>query len=144
MYNRSYKQLNLWVIVPLVFVVIALVIAMLIRPFVIEKPIISPHIDIVWEPPVISNVPVKIKSKIETFLPSHSVELPDFAAIVNVQEKKRRFFGFLTPYVEAENRRLVALNQWLMIKKQQVERLEPLSDEDSEKIQQLYLSLIHI
>ena len=96
------------------------------------------HIE--WEPLVLSNEPVKIKSKIETFLPSHSVELPDFAAIVNVQEKKRRFFNFLTPYVEAENRRLVALNQWLMSKKQQVERLEPLSDEDNEKLQLLYSS----
>ena len=138
MFNQSDKQLNLWVKVPLIVIAAALVIGMLIRPFVIEKPIISPHIHIEWEPLVISNVPVKIKSKIETFLPSHSTELPDFAAIVNVQEKKRRFFGFLTPYVEAENRRLVTLNRWLMSKKQQIERLEPLSDEDSEKIQQLY------
>ncbi len=46
--------------------------------------------------------------------PLHSVELPDFASIKNIAEKKRAFFNFLAPAIEKENARLLQLREKLL------------------------------
>jgi len=38
--------------------------------------------------------------------PLHSVELPDFAAIYDIPTKKRSFFSFIRPAIEAKNKQL--------------------------------------
>lgn len=113
-------------------------IGMLIRPFTVEKPLISPYTLVELEPLVVPSVPVKVKTKIETYVPQHHVQLPDFAAIYSVSEKKRQFFAFLTPHIESENKRLVRLHNWLINKRNQFERQEPLSVEDQQQIDQLF------
>lgn len=121
------------------FVVLAaLLVGMLVRPFVVEKPFISPYTEVQLEPLVVPSVPVKVKTKIETYVPLHQVDLPDFAGILNVGEKKRRFFSFLLPHIEAENRRLIRLHNWLISKRNQLERQETLSEQDLQKINQLF------
>jgi len=58
--------------------------------------------------------------------PLHSVELPDFAHITNVREKKRQFFKFLTPSIREENQQLKVLHERLLaLKAKPIEKLTP-------------------
>ena len=41
--------------------------------------------------------------------PLHDVDLPDFAAIKDIPQRKQRFFDYLKPAIDAENKRLAKL-----------------------------------
>ncbi|WP_245807560.1 glucosaminidase domain-containing protein [Cognaticolwellia beringensis] len=80
------------------------------------------------EQPVVKKTPKKVIKIAEK--PLHDVNLPDFAKIRDVKEKKRRFFSFIKPAVYAENKKILA-------SRAQVERLieqltleQPFSAED--------------
>ena len=47
--------------------------------------------------------------------PLHNVDIPDFAKIYDVKTKKKQFFDFLRPAVLAENRRVMALRERVII-----------------------------
>ena len=56
--------------------------------------------------PVVPKVVKKVVKKVEQ--PLHDVDLPDFAEIRDVKEKKRQFFAFIRPAVLAENAKILA------------------------------------
>jgi len=56
--------------------------------------------------PVVPKVVKKVVKKVEQ--PLHDVDLPDFAEIRDVKEKKRQFFAFIRPAVVAENAKILA------------------------------------
>lgn len=56
--------------------------------------------------PVVPKVVKKVVKKVEQ--PLHDVDLPDFAEIRDVKEKKRQFFAFIRPAVVAENAKVLA------------------------------------
>lgn len=56
--------------------------------------------------PVVPKVVKKVVKKVEQ--PLHDVDLPDFAEISDVKEKKRQFFAFIRPAVVAENAKILA------------------------------------
>ncbi|MBA6417820.1 glucosaminidase domain-containing protein [Colwellia sp. 6M3] len=77
----------------------------------------------------------KVAKKIEQ--PLHDVNLPNFAKIRDVKEKKRKFFAFIKPAVAAENKKILA-------KRVEVERLieqltleQPFSIEDEALVAKL-------
>lgn len=77
----------------------------------------------------------KVAKKIEQ--PLHDVNLPNFAKIRDVKEKKRKFFAFIKPAVAAENKKILA-------KRAEVERLieqltleQPFSIEDEALVAKL-------
>lgn len=45
---------------------------------------------------------------------SESEALPDFSSITDVNEKKEQFFDFLTPFIRANNDRIVTERVWLL------------------------------
>jgi Bax protein len=70
--------------------------------FLVPKPLVT-VVEVVVEPatdkPVVQVVEkVKIIEK-----PLHQVDLPDFAAIYDIPTKKRKFFAFVRPAIEAKN-----------------------------------------
>lgn len=99
----------------------------LIAPFTFLEIKTSQKSDLVVAP-VTPEISKKIVKKVEQ--PLHDVNLPNFAKIRDVKEKKRRFFAFLKPAVLAENKKI--LNS-----RNEVERLiaqltleQPFSDEE--------------
>lgn len=78
--------------------------------------------------PTTAKIVKKVIKKVEQ--PLHDVNLPDFAKIRDVKEKKRQFFAFIKPAVMAENKKILA-------SRAEVERLiaqltleQPFSDEE--------------
>ncbi|SEL46891.1 Bax protein [Colwellia chukchiensis] len=119
-------KLNLSTLFALGLVILLLV--ALIAPFTfltIEKPApVTP----VAAPKVVKKAPKKVEQ------PLHNVRLPDFARIVDVKEKKRQFFAFMRPAINAENNKIRA-------ERARVEQLiaeltleQPLTDEDQQFI----------
>lgn len=53
-----------------------------------------------------TKLPKKVIKKVEQ--PLHNVDLPDFAKIRDVKEKKRHFFAFIKPAIYAENKKILA------------------------------------
>lgn len=119
-------------------VVLALaVVYLLIRPFIVA----TPEPQKVEPEPVVVEKPVEEKPVwVETYVPKHNVQLPDFAGIRDVKEKKRRFFGFMGKYVERENEKLLAQRIWLLELKHKIAENQTLSDEDSQKLNEFYQS----
>ncbi|SET48540.1 glucosaminidase domain-containing protein [Thalassotalea agarivorans] len=78
--------------------------------------------------------PVKVKEeKVEQKTveqPLHSVNLPDFAAITDVKQKKRAFFNFLKPAIERENERLLSQRAEIVTIKSKVVLEESVSDNE--------------
>ncbi|WP_404339802.1 glucosaminidase domain-containing protein [Pseudoalteromonas mariniglutinosa] len=73
--------------------------------------------------------------------PLHDVVLPDFAQFVDVKEKKRAFFNFIRPHIEAENKVILQQRAKLEIARMMLEFDEPLSNKqriELEKILQSY------
>jgi Bax protein len=62
--------------------------------------------------------------------PLHNVTLPDFAKIRNVEEKKRRFFAFIKPAVQAENTKILMLRAEVARLIARLTLEEPFSAED--------------
>lgn len=85
--------------------------------------------------PVTPEITKKIVKKIEQ--PLHDVNLPNFAKIRDVKEKKRRFFAFIKPAVLAENKKILSTRA-------EVERLitqltleQPFSDDEHAYVENL-------
>ncbi|WP_371379053.1 glucosaminidase domain-containing protein [Thalassotalea aquiviva] len=55
-----------------------------------------------------------IKSKAQQGLAKHNVDLPDFGAIKDPNEKKSRFFNFIKPAIEAQNARILTFRAQLI------------------------------
>lgn len=79
---------------------------------------------------------IKEKKKVQE-KPLHDVDLPDFGAIYDVREKKKQFFGYLKPYVEAENNELLALRAKLLVIDEKIGLMEPLVEDDHIFLDQL-------
>ncbi|TCS37613.1 glucosaminidase domain-containing protein [Reinekea marinisedimentorum] len=62
----------------------------------------------------------------EPVMAAETVELPEMAAIENVQEKKETFFAFLDPIVASVNERIQAERAWLKVVEQKFKRNEVL------------------
>lgn len=108
MYYQQSK-FNGW---PKKLITAAIVLFLMAMPFVLKLPSIPKKlVDVPSEP----EPPKDTKPQwVETYVPKHKVQLPDFAGIRDVSEKKRRFFNFMMPYVEKENERLLAERIWLL------------------------------
>jgi Bax protein len=74
----------------------------LIAPFTF----LAPQEEVVKVIPVAPKVVKKVAKKVEQ--PLHDVDLPDFAEIRDVKEKKKQFFAFIRPAVVAENAKILA------------------------------------
>lgn len=106
----------------------------LLAPFTFLKPIITS--DVIDEKPSKDSEQIKqkviVKKKPEK--PLHNVVLPDFAAIMDIQTKKKTFFDFLKPAVIKKNIDLTQtrnkLNTWL----EQVSLGLPLSDQEYQEL----------
>jgi len=53
--------------------------------------------------------------------------IPDFASMLDVQEKKETFFSFLAPYVEAVNQQILAQRQRLLVLQSKADSEQPLT-----------------
>lgn len=82
--------------------------------------------------------PIKVKKVIKVVeQPLHNVNLPDFASIRDVKEKKRQFFAFIRPAVEAENNRLLELRKEVERLLSQLTLEQPFSDNEHQFVAQL-------
>ena len=89
------------------FIIITALVAVIIAPFTFLVPqdnIVVADVDL-EQKPVEVVVPVVEKVKVIE-KPLHNVELPDFAAIYDIATKKRQFFNFIRPAIEAKNNTL--------------------------------------
>ena len=80
------------------------------------------------EEPVTPEIVNKVIKIVEQ--PLHNVTLPDFAKIRNVEEKKRRFFAFIKPAVQAENTKILMLRAEVARLIARLTLEEPFSAED--------------
>ncbi|MFT6692758.1 MAG: Bax protein [Colwellia sp.] len=80
------------------------------------------------EEPVTPEIVNKVIKIVEQ--PLHNVTLPDFAKIRNVEEKKRRFFAFIKPAVQAENKKILMLRAEVARLIARLTLEEPFSAED--------------
>lgn len=102
-------------------------VGMLIRPFII-KPIYI----VEEQKPVIEKQKVVAPEK-----PLHNVELPDFALITNISQKKQAFFSFIRPSVEAQNDAIAQERQQVELLVEQYSETQTLSEEQSVLIKRL-------
>ncbi|HHX82276.1 MAG TPA: hypothetical protein GX696_04750, partial [Pseudomonadaceae bacterium] len=58
------------------------------------------------------------------------VDIPDFAEIVDVEEKKQEFFSFLQPFVDAQNSRIQQQREQLLAIVNKLERSPQLSRQE--------------
>lgn len=114
------------------FIFLALLVIGLVAPFTFLK--VEEASETV-EQTVSKKTLKKVAKKIEQ--PLHDVNLPNFAKIRDVKEKKRKFFAFIKPAVTAENKKILA-------KRVKVERLieqltleQPFSLEDEALVAKL-------
>ena len=114
------------------FIFLALLVIGLVAPFTFLK--VEEASETV-EQTVSKKTLKKVAKKIEQ--PLHDVNLPNFAKIRDVKEKKRKFFAFIKPAVAAENKKILA-------KRVEVERLieqltleQPFSIEDEALVAKL-------
>lgn len=67
----------------------------------------------------------------------HNVDIPDFASISDVTERKKQFFDFLRPAIIAENQRLLSLRKQVLDSQQQFNQNQNLTLEQKEFIAQM-------
>lgn len=69
--------------------------------------------------------------------PLHNVKLPDFAAILDISTKKKKFFDFMKPAVIKQNKQLLVtrakLNTWL----EHISLELPLSEQEHQELERL-------
>lgn len=85
-----------------------------------------------------SEQPKKVKKKEK---PLHNVTLPKFSEFTDVKEKKRAFFDFIRPHVEAENKKILQQRAKLEIARMMLENnlsLEEKQNKDIVKILKQY------
>ncbi|MCQ8876916.1 glucosaminidase domain-containing protein [Pseudoalteromonas shioyasakiensis] len=66
--------------------------------------------------------------------PLHSVKLPDFNSFTDVKEKKRAFFDFIRPHVEAENKQIRQQRATLEIALMMLQYNEPLNAKQTKQV----------
>ena len=82
--------------------------AMLLAPFTFMEPVVVPEskplvaVEAVLVAP--QPIPVKVIEK-----KRHKVDLPDFASMRDIKQKKQRFFDFLRPAIVSQNQNIVTL-----------------------------------
>jgi len=86
---------------------LAMFAAVLLAPFTFLKPVT--FVPVVTEEEIPSEIVVP-----QVEQPRHKVDLPDFAAITDIKEKKRQFFDFLRPAIIQENNRLSDIRNQLL------------------------------
>lgn len=117
----------------LLFIIGAIiVIVALIRPFVVEPPLVPKPVEV--KPERVIPPPPK---PIVVEKPLHNVKLPEFAAIKDVRQKKTAFFNFLRPAVEANNKAILANRAVLEDMIATVSLGEPLMPDQELKLEQL-------
>jgi Bax protein len=105
----------------------ALVIA-LIAPFTFMKPSGLTVPEVAVKAKKVVNVTPVAKVKIVE-RPLHNVKIPDFAAIRDVKAKKRKFFKYIYPAIEQENKNLLKLRAEVAVMIEAVFLEENLLDE---------------
>ncbi|GLX80476.1 glycoside hydrolase family 73 [Thalassotalea insulae] len=78
---------------------------------------------------------VSAKSQVEQ--PLHNVDLPEFADIKDVKQKKKQFFAFIKPAIDDENDRISRLRKQLFVIEQKLVQSQALTAEESQLMQQL-------
>jgi len=107
---------------------------LLLAPFTFLKPKIADKtIDELSREEIAKNeTEIIVKKKIEK--PLHNVSLPDFAAILDIQTKKQKFFDFMKPVVIKQNNQLLKtrskLNTWL----EHISLELPLSEQEHQEL----------
>lgn len=69
--------------------------------------------------------------------PLHSVKLPDFNSFTDVKEKKRAFFDFIRPHVEAENKQIRQQRATLEIALMMLQYDEPLNAKQTKQVKNI-------
>ena len=113
-------------------ILLVLLVVGLVAPFTFQKPVLT---DVQVTVPATSK-PVKVEVEVEVEVkkvekPLHAVQLPNFAAISNVKEKKRQFFNFIRPSIAKENGKLLEQRIKISHMLSQLSLAELLSDEEN-------------
>jgi Bax protein len=66
--------------------------------------------------------------------PLHNIKLPNFAAFTDVKEKKRAFFNFIKPHINAENTKILQERAKVDIAKMMLEANQPLSKKQKKEL----------
>ncbi|WP_371185345.1 glucosaminidase domain-containing protein [Thalassotalea maritima] len=86
-------------------VLLLMVFVMMMAPFIFYQ---SQEVDIeVSEAQIVDKIPKQER-------PLHSVDIPDFMAIADINQRKQAFFNFLKPAIDAENQRLATIRNRLL------------------------------
>jgi len=110
---------------------LALLLIALLAPFSFFKPEYKPAVKTV----AVKQVAKKPAPVVEK--PLHSVLLPDFAAIVDIKEKKGQFFDFIRPAVVQENGKILQEREAVLLMLDKTSLEEPLSDPEIALLTQL-------
>lgn len=121
-------------------ILLVLLVVGLVAPFTFQKPVLTD----VQETVIATSKPVKVKVEVEVEVevkkvekPLHGVQLPNFAAISNVKEKKRQFFNFIRPSIAKENGKLLEQRIKISHMLSQLTLAELLSDEENSLLMSL-------
>ncbi len=103
--------------VSLVVAVVAPFTFLVPKPIVVDNELEPTPVETVEAAKVVAKAAVTVVEKVKVIEPPlHSVDLPDFAAIYDIPTKKRHFFAFIRPAIEAKNTQLAqdraALEYW--------------------------------
>ena len=131
--NRGVMNKFTWIIK---YLLLALFVVGLVAPFTFQQPVLTD----IQRTTSVSNKPIKVEVEVEVKKvekPLHRVELPDFAAIRNVKEKKRQFFNFIRPSIIKENGKLLEQRAKISHLLTKLALAEPLSDEDNALLNKL-------
>src|SRR5690606_18558790 len=79
-----------------------LVLLTVVSPFVTLHTVLLPR----WNVPALAPQPTPFTEIVE-----EEVDIPDFAGIESVHERKSQFFDFITQYVDQRNQELLALRK---------------------------------
>nr|WP_155946203.1 glucosaminidase domain-containing protein [Pseudoalteromonas rubra] len=113
------------------FIIVAISIFAILYPFIVKPPA-PPQPE--PEPEVIVTEP-QVK---EVEQPLHSVKLPEFGKIRDIATKKKQFFDFIKPHVEAENELILQQRASIEIALMMLQFEEPLSDIQQQRIEQVF------
>jgi Bax protein len=111
----------------LTFIYISGFIVALLAPFTFKK-VLTPTL---IEPEIVGKPVEKVK---EIEKPLHDVDLPDFAKILDIQQKKSQFFDFLRPSITQENQYLLDIRQQLFAWREKILIEEHLSEEEQQQL----------
>ncbi len=112
-------------------IIAAISIFAILYPFIVKPPV-SPEPS--PEPKVVVTKP-QVK---EVEKPLHKVKLPEFGKIRDIATKKKRFFDFIKPHVEAENELILQQRASIEIALMMLQFEEPLSDIQQQRIEQVF------